>query len=144
MRLTLQSWWCWRGHKNDPSDRRCHVCDTPRVEKHAQVHASERAVVYFNPQTGEHRTPPRADMPIPDQYTKDGFERREIMNMTQWEKESGVVHEASTFNSGNNDIPQDTRDEVHTPPEVKQALIDDIRAAIASGPWTGGLPESVV
>ena len=64
--------------------------------------------------------------------------------MTQWEKESGVVHEASTFNSGNNDIPQDTRDEVHTPPEVKQALIDDIRAAIASGPWTGGLPESVV
>ena len=143
MRLTLQSWWCWRGHKNIPSDRRCHVCDTPRVEKHAQVHASERAVVYYNPLTGEHRTPPRSDTPIPEQYVRDGFERREIMNMTQWEKESGVVHEESTFNSGNAVVPDDTRDVVSTPPSVKQALIDDMRAAIASGPFTGGIPDSV-
>jgi hypothetical protein len=113
----------------------CLYCGQQRNERHAQVHASERAVVYYNPQTGEHRTPARADQPVPEVYAKQGFERREILSMGAWEKESGVVHEASNYNPGNEAV--DCEPKTTTDPKYRQVIIDDIRAAIASGPWTG-------
>lgn len=92
--------------------------------------------MYYNPATGEHRTPPRADMPMPVQYERQGFERREIMSMTSWEKESGTVHEATNFNPGNEVICNDP-----VPPKVDPKLIHDLAKdmadAFASGPWTG-------
>jgi hypothetical protein len=75
---------------------------------------------------------------MPAVYQQQGFERREILNMSAWEKEAGVVHEATSFNPGNEPIP----DKVETPKppkEVIDALARDIAEANASGPWTGGL-----
>lgn len=137
MRTTLQAWWCYCGTKNEPHSKRCTQCDRSRIERHAQVHTSERAVVYYNPATGEHRTPPRADLPMPDVYANSGFERREIFNMSQYERESGTVHEASSFSPGNEPaiapvgVPK--RD-----PKVIDTLAWEMAAAFSSGAFTGG------
>jgi hypothetical protein len=92
-------------------------------------------VIYYNPATGEHKTPARADLPVPEVYAKQGFERREIMSMTAYERETGLVHEATNFNNGNEPNP-----EQHPTPtiskQVKEDLIDDMREAMASGPFT--------
>ena len=137
-RLNLIAWWCICGTRNVPSDSVCVKCSHHRFQKNAQVSESERCVVYYNPQTGEHRTPPRTDMPMPQQYASDGFERREIMNISQWEKESGLVHEATNFNSGNEPIPE-KYGEPKISKEVKEAVIRDVADSIASdsGKWTG-------
>lgn len=136
-RITHHSWYCVNSHKNSPADRKCVVCGTNHVERYAQVGMAERAVVYYNPATGEHRTPPRADMMMPESYAKQGFERKEILSMTAWEKEAGVVHEPSNFNSGNetftNDPPLLKKD-----PKLMHELAKDMADAIASGPFTGG------
>lgn len=76
---------------------------------------------------------------MPSVYAEQGFERHEIMRMTDWEKQTGLVHEATNFNAGNEPPPADPNPAPKPSPEVKQALIDDIRAAIASGPFTGGI-----
>lgn len=116
--------------------RSCVKCGQQHYERHAQVHASERAVVYYNPATGEHKTPARADQNVPEIYAQQGFERREIMHMGSWEKESGTVHEATTFNPGNEEF-------CHDPvipkanPKVIHDLLTDMAAANASGEWTG-------
>lgn len=138
MRATSVSWWCPKGHKNDGSSSLCDTCGHSRREKHAQVHSSERAVVYINPATGERRTPARADVPIPEVYAQQGFERQEIMSMGAWEKQSGLIHEASNFNLGNEPIPEDYR-YPKADPKVVHELAVDIAQAAASGPWTGGL-----
>lgn len=136
MRLTNYLWWCNRGHKNTGSNRSCVHCGQSKVERYAQVHSSERAVVYYNPATGEHRTPARADVPMPEVYQRQGFERRELLSMLSWEKESGVVHEATNFNSGN-EIISDEPIPFKPSFEVKKKLVQDIADAAASGPWTG-------
>ena len=140
MRATTYAWWCNRGHKNGPENRRCAECDKPRFERHAQVHTSERAVVYYNPATGERRTPARADTPIPEVYASAGFERMEIMNMSQFERDTGLVHEATNFSPGNEPSPLNPADEPRRLSKGQlQPLVDDMRAAFASGPFTGGL-----
>lgn len=137
-RITLVEWWCWRNHRNDGSVSVCQECGAPRREKHAQVHASERAVVFLDPKTGAHITPARADEPMPDVYRARGYQRHEILSMTHWERQSGAVHEATNFLPGNEPAPSGE----FTPPqiskEVKEALVEDMRDAMASGPWTGG------
>ena len=136
-RETLVCWYCWRGHRNNGGSPHCAVCGTSRIEKHAQVHEKERAVVYYNPLTGEHRTPPRADMPMPAVYAQQGYERRDILNMTQYERETGVVHEATNFNPGNEPLTdRDPMPPSHKP-EVIRELARDMAEAMASGPWTG-------
>jgi len=138
MRATTYKWWCYRGHENGPYNRSCSQCERPRFERHAQVHSSERAVVYYNPATGEHKTPARADQPLPQIYAQQGFERREILQMTSWEKEAGVVHESSNYNNGNELAPDRDVQEFPGPkPEVVKSIAQDVAAAIASGPWTG-------
>lgn len=141
MKFTLTAWWCGACHtRNEPSYKRCFVCHHPRIEKHAQVHVQDRAVVYYNPATGEHRTPARADAPMPEVYAKQGFERQEILSMSAYERQSGVVHEASNFNSGNAPLVEEPQP-LGAPKEVKDQIINDMRDAIASGPWTmDGLP----
>ncbi len=133
-RLTL--WICGFGHTNRTNFTRCDQCGSTRREKHAQVHSSERAVIYYNPATGEHKTPPRADQPVPEVYASQGFERREILHMGQYERETGLVHEATNYTAGNE--PELSMDPVRppTPPDVRERLINDVRDAIASGPWT--------
>ena len=139
MRTSTIAWWCGSCDcRNIPDNYTCVHCGHPRREKHAQVHSSEKAVVYYNEATGEHRTPARADVPIPPIYSQQGFERMEILNMTKLEKAAGVVHEATSFNPGNEPVPG----KVDTPKpskDVVDALARDMAAAMASGPWTGGL-----
>ena len=137
MRYTLQAWWCTCGKRNDAALRKCSSCTANRIEKYAQVAESERAVVYINPATGERRTPARADQAMPEVYARQGFERQEIMSMTAFEKETGLVHEATNFAAGNEPSPDREGPETKAPKEVINALIDDIRAARASGSeWT--------
>ncbi len=58
------------------------------------------------------------------------------MNMGQWERESGAVHEASNFNAGNEmkdfepPTPKPSKELIH-------ALAKDWAEAVASGPMTG-------
>ncbi len=145
MRTTLYLWWCGGCRtQNVAAHPNCIKCGTPRRERHAQVHTSERAVVYYNPATGERRTPPRADQPIPEVYASQGFERREIMHMGQYERETGLVHEASSFHPGNEPSPWLEPERPATPRAVTEALIDDVRAAIASGPFTDDTPDGQV
>lgn len=135
-RYTLQFWICWCNKKNAGDAKVCWSCGTSRIQKNAQVHASERAVVYVNPATGERRTPPRADQPMPEVYARQGFERVEIMSMTKFEKETGIVHEASNFSSGNEVTAFKEPERTSAPPEVIHQLAKDVAAAAASGPWT--------
>src|SRR6185503_16424008 len=83
----LLLWYCANGHRNTSADRDCQECSHSRIERHAQIHASERAVVYRNPLTGEIRRPPRTDMPMDPKYVAQGYEREEIFSMIQHEKE---------------------------------------------------------
>jgi hypothetical protein len=94
-------------------------------------------VIYWNPLTGERRTPARADLPMPAVYARQGFERREILNMTEYEKTEGVVHEASSFNSGNEPLPELGSEAPQLAPAAKEALVRDMADAFASGPFTG-------
>jgi hypothetical protein len=74
---------------------------------------------------------------MPPVYSKQGFERREILNMTAWEKESGLVHEATNYNPGNEiqctDAPAPKLD-----PKIVHDITTDVAKAFASGPFTGG------
>ena len=135
-RVTHHLWVCPFGHTNRDSFKVCSTCGFQHFQRTAQVATSERAVVFFNPATGEHRTPARNDMPVPEVYANQGFERREIMRMTDWEKESGLVHEATNFHPGNEEIP-DERPIPKPKPEVIRELARDMADAIASGPFTG-------
>lgn len=61
------------------------------------------------------------------------------MSMTQYERETGLVHEQSNYSAGNEPVPDDVG-LPKTDPAVKKALIEDMRDAFASGPFTGGIP----
>lgn len=78
----------------------------------AAVHASERAVIYHNPQTGETRIPGRADRPIHPKYKAAGFtERLELANLgdvRRYEKATGKIHEATNYDSGSGASERDT------------------------------------
>lgn len=134
-RETLHYWFCWRGHQNPPGARAC-ACGARRVESYAQVREAERAVIYQHPLTGERRTPARADQPMPEVYAARGFERREIMSMSSFERETGLVHEASNFAPGNEPV-SDAHPLPRRDPKILDELARDLAAAQASGPWTG-------
>lgn len=71
----------------------------------SSIHTSERAVVYVNPRTGEHRTPARADQPVPEVYRRQGYERVELdthQKRIEFERKTGLVHEASHCDRGSN------------------------------------------
>ena len=100
-------------------------------------------MVFYNPSTGEHRTPARADQPMPEIYAREGFERRDIMSMTQYERETGVVHEASNFSPGNEPVaPEPEAPKIS--PEVRAQLLTDVREMLASGPITCREGDTVI
>ncbi len=133
---TRYLWWCGQcGTRNDGADRHCVQCARDSVERHAQVYASERAIVYRHPVTGEIRRPARADVAMPQTYVDQGFEREEIMSMIRHERETGSVHEATNFLPGSEPMPTP---EVtpQVPKALKEALIRDVMDAHQSGNWT--------
>ena len=145
MRFQLHSWYCVSGHKNLAEDKICWECGRPYREKNAQVSESERAVVFYNRATGEHRTPARADQPLPEVYARQGFERKEITDIVAWEKQAGVVHEATTFNAGNELPPEECFKKPEPSRQVREDLARMWGEANSSGPWTlGGVPLETV
>jgi len=91
------SWICGNCRSMHPgSVPSCPKCGLSRRE----LRHSTKAVVYRNPATGEHRTPARSDVPMPEVYACQGFVREEIDNMSAFERETGLVHEASNYNQG--------------------------------------------
>jgi hypothetical protein len=78
----------------------------PHEEASGRVIAAattERCVVWQNAQTGEVRYPGRNDVPIPERYAKQGFERREmptLASLRRFENERGVVNEAAHWDRG--------------------------------------------
>jgi hypothetical protein len=74
---------------------------------------------------------------MPQHYAEQGFERQEIMSMTAFEKQTGLVHEASNYSSGNEDNGNKA---VHLPAinkTAKEAAIKVFAEGLASGPLTG-------
>lgn len=62
--------------------------------------------------------------------------------MSAYERETGLVHEATNFSSGDAGL-EGTTPRVLTAMsrQVREGLIEDMREAFASGPFTGGLPD---
>jgi hypothetical protein len=71
------------------------------------VHPSERAVVWYNPQTGKHATPGRNDVEMPQRYKDAGYQRREfatLHDLDRYCKQEGLHNEKADFdNSGHAD-----------------------------------------
>ncbi len=70
---------------------------------HIGIHPKDRAVVWYNPKTGRHATPGRNDVPMPDRYAREGFERREFSTLRELDafcKQNKLVNEAAHYNRG--------------------------------------------
>lgn len=78
----------------------------------SNIHSSERVTLYRNPHTGETRIPGRADRDIHPKYKAAGFTERVQLETHQQvralEKEKGLVHESSHFDSGSATAEHDT------------------------------------
>lgn len=69
----------------------------------ASFGASEHAVVWENPATGEVRYPGRNDAPIPALYAGQGFQRKEFTSLRElqsFENRKGVRNESIWFDKG--------------------------------------------
>lgn len=68
-------------------------------------------------------------MPMPEIYARQGFERLEIQNMTQYERAHNVVHEDSNYNAGNAEAALTRAPELpRKDPRVIDALVDHLRS----------------
>ena len=76
----------------------------------AETHASEKTVIFRHPQTGEIRTPGRADRPMPEKYAQQGYERVELSarQIPALEKKTGLIHEASNYSKNSAAADRDT------------------------------------
>lgn len=100
---TIKHLDCETGHVGE-----CQILWKASHIRTASVHKSERAVVWYNPQTGEHRTPGRNDVPMPERYRAQGYERRELTSLSElhaYEKEAGVMSEKAWYDSGSGNFP---------------------------------------
>lgn len=77
----------------------------------AQVHTSEKVVVYENPRTGEVRIPGRGDRPIHPKLAACGFERKTldtIADVRALERKTGTIHEQSNYSPNSSLAAHDT------------------------------------
>ena len=73
-----------------------------QATSHTGIHPRDRAVVWYNPETGKHATPGRNDIPMPDRYRKAGYERREfetLRSLDNYCKSNNLVNEKAHYNS---------------------------------------------
>lgn len=86
------------------------------------IHTSERSVIYRNPKTGEHRTPARADQPIPEVYARQGYVREELRthaDVQAFEKSTGLIHERSHYNPGSGRAERDLIGDAEKPLPIR-------------------------
>jgi len=96
------------------------------------IHPSERAAVYHNPRTGEVRYPARADQPIPEVYSNQGYVRKELdtaQAIKDFEKSTGRIHEATHYykNSATAERDLAVEPEHKKDPEVTRRLVEALR-----------------
>lgn len=68
----------------------------------ASVNAKERAVVWANAKTGSIAYPPLNDAPMPERYSKNGYERVEMTSLRQLDtfcKQRGLTNEKASYDS---------------------------------------------
>src|SRR5215471_11271955 len=76
----------------------------------SQVHASEKVVVYRGPD-GDVKIPGRADRPMHPKLAAAGYVRETLDTASQvreLEQKTGLIHEASNYNSGSSTAEKDT------------------------------------
>jgi hypothetical protein len=77
---------------------------TNSIQHSTIVNPKERIVVWEHPTTGAVRYPGRNDIPIPQRYLDQGFQRRELATRReaeQFERDHNVRNEKLWYNSGN-------------------------------------------
>ncbi len=84
-------------------------CPHGPIHRHdAQYHSSQKTV-YFEGPNGEIRIPGRADRPMHPKYVAEGYQTRTVdSNMAQFERKTGMIHEASHYDSGSGRAERDT------------------------------------
>ena len=88
----------------------------------SSIHASERAVIYRNPRTGEVRYPARNDQPVPAVYAKQGYVREELAtarDVAAFEKSTGRIHERSWYDNGSATAERDAVAAIAPPPPIR-------------------------
>ena len=68
------------------------------------VHPREQAVVWHNERTGSVAYPPMNNVPMPERYSANGYERKELNTLAKLDKfckDKNVTNEKTTYNSGN-------------------------------------------
>lgn len=76
----------------------------------AQVHASEKVVVYRGPE-GDVKIPGRADRPMHPKLAAAGYVRETletVSDVRRIEKETGLIHEASNYSENSVQVLKDT------------------------------------
>jgi hypothetical protein len=75
----------------------------------AEIHASEKVVIYENARTGDQRIPGRGDRPIHPKLAAEGYERKVLSNEEKksMEKRKGLVHEPGNFRESGSAINKD-------------------------------------
>lgn len=100
----------------------------------ASIHPSERTVIYRNPRTGEHRTPARNDMPMPEVYARQGYVREELSthrDVKRFQRETGLVHERSHYDPGSGRAERDNAAEPEPykrDPDLTHKLVQHLRS----------------
>lgn len=84
-----------------PMDRRWDISRRPiGVAKNTTVHPRERAVVWHNPKTGQTAYPPQNDVPMPERYERQGYQRVEfdgLRKLDRFCRENKVSNEGVEF-----------------------------------------------
>lgn len=78
----------------------------------SNIHTSEQVKLLYNPTTGETRIPGRADREIHPKYRAAGFTEYKNLEthqqVRQLEREKGLVHESSWYDTGSGKQEKDT------------------------------------
>lgn len=78
----------------------CHGRGHQLHSKDAQIHQSEKIVVWENPANGELRIPGRGDRPMPPGYAREGYVRKTIdtiAGVREVERKTGKISEVLNY-----------------------------------------------
>lgn len=77
----------------------------------AQIHTSEKVVVYENKYTGDVKIPGRGDRPVHPKLAAEGYVRQTLDTMAdirRVEKKTKTIHEAGSYTSNSSQELKDT------------------------------------
>ncbi len=77
----------------------------------ANVHSSDKVVIYENPATGDIRIPGRADRPMHPKYEAAGYQRKTLDTISQIrevEQKKNLIHEGLNYSTNSAQADKDT------------------------------------